>query len=511
MKMVIFTLGSRGDVQPYVALAKAAILKGHRAVICTGKSFQALIEENGVEFEQATSDLMAMLETEEGKMIVTHPLRHPIKTKHYLNTVVNPAFRQTLDDFYRCAKGASVIIYHPKALGTPDIAKALGIPCVSIPPIPITYPIEEFPNLAIHSHKNFGKILNKLTYTLMGKAESASIKEVNDFREKTLGLPKRKSGVYAFEIDGKEIPIIYPVSKALFPEVKSWENKVSLPGFFYLKNEGEALEARVAAFIQAGPAPVVLTFSSMPVKSPARFQAIVTEALRETGDRAIIVIGNSGLSFESKEDQLILQAVPHHLLFPLAKGIIHHGGVGTMAAALKSGRPQLIIPFAVDQPFWAHRLARLGYALEPLTEKQLTKEKLVQRLNEFNYPKVKQQAQAIRQIILIIENTAFNDTVVVYFPVNFIVSKINRTILIDSEGIILLVIMPTIQIAASIECAVVNRNSFTINDTNFKISRLHNGLDVNIARSRHGNSQTVRIFILDDVTTSCFNCLFQFF
>ena len=68
--------------------------------------------------------------------------------------------------------------------------------------------------------------------------------------------------------------------------------------------------------------------------------------------------------------------------------------------------------------------------------------------------------------------------------------------------------MPTIQIAASIECAVVNRNSFTINDTNFKISRLHNGLDVNIARSRHGNSQTVRIFILDDVTTSCFNCCF---
>ncbi len=399
MKIVIFTLGSRGDVQPYVALAKAAILKGHRAVICTGKSFQALIEENGVEFEQATSDLMAMLETEEGKMIVTHPLRHPIKTKHYLNTVVNPAFRQTLDDFYRCAKGASVIIYHPKALGTPDIAKALGIPCVSIPPIPITYPIEEFPNLAIHSHKNFGKILNKLTYTLMGKAESASIKEVNDFREKTLGLPKRKSGVYAFEIDGKEIPIIYPVSKALFPEVKSWENKVSLPGFFYLKNEGEALEARITAFIQAGPAPIVLTFSSMPVKSPARFQAIVTEALRETGDRAIIVIGNSGLSFESKEDQLILQAVPHHLLFPLAKGIIHHGGVGTMAAALKSGRPQLIIPFAVDQPFWAHRLARLGYALEPLTEKQLTKERLVQRLNEFNNPKVKQQAQAIRQII----------------------------------------------------------------------------------------------------------------
>lgn len=70
-----------------------------------------------------------------------------------------------------------------------------------------------------------------------------------------------------------------------------------------------------------------------------------------------------------------------------------------MAAALKSGRPQLIIPFAVDQPFWAHRLARLGYALEPLTEKQLTKERLVQRLNEFNNPKVKQQAQAIRQII----------------------------------------------------------------------------------------------------------------
>ena len=85
MRIAIFTLGSRGDVQPYVALAKAAILKGHSAVICTGKSFQHFIEGNGVAFEAATSDLMAMLETEEGKMVFNDALKHPIKAQRTHN------------------------------------------------------------------------------------------------------------------------------------------------------------------------------------------------------------------------------------------------------------------------------------------------------------------------------------------------------------------------------------------------------------------------------------------
>lgn len=399
MRIAIFTLGSRGDVQPYVALAKAAILKGHSAVICTGKSFQSFIEGNGVEFEEATSDLMAMLETEEGKMVFNDASKHPIKTKHYLRDVVNPAYRKTLDDFYKSAQGADVIIYHPKAFGAPDIAKSLGIPCISMPPVPIMYPIEEFPNLAISPTRNLGKVINKLTYKIMDKAEIASIKEVNDFREKTLNLPKRKSGEYTFKIDGREIPIIYPISPYLFKNVKSWGDKVYLPGFFYLDTGNEVLEEKILEFINLGKEPFVISFSSMPLKSPDLFKEKLVKALKEIDNRAIIIAGNSGIAFEREKEILTIKAAPHTLLFPLAKGIIHHGGVGTMAAALKSGKPQIIIPFAVDQPFWANRLYKLGYALKPIKESEVTTEELISRFKEVEKAEVKQKAQNIKSAL----------------------------------------------------------------------------------------------------------------
>lgn len=400
MRIVIFTLGSRGDVQPYVALGKTAIKRGHSVVICTGKSFKDFIKENGIEFEEAESDLMAMLETEEGKLVFNSALKHPIKTKNYLKNVVNPAYRKTLDQFYKSAQGADIIIYHPKAFGAPDIAKHLGIPCISMPPVPITYPIEEFPNLALFPKGNLGKKLNRLTYKIMDKAESASIKEVNDFRVKTLNLPKRKSGEYTFKIDNKQIPIIYPISSYLFKEVKSWENKVYIPGFFYLDIENQVLDEKIIEFVNNGKEPIVISFSSMPLKDADSFKEKLIKALISTNNRAIILVGNSGIRLESNENIMVIKSAPHTLLFPLAKGIIHHGGVGTMAAALKSGKPQIIIPFSVDQPFWANRLYKLGYALKPLKELEVTTDELISRFKELDNFEVNKKALEIKEVLL---------------------------------------------------------------------------------------------------------------
>jgi sterol 3beta-glucosyltransferase len=266
MRIVILTLGSRGDVQPYIALARQAIKKGHSAIICTGKTFEKLITDNGVEFAETETDLMAMLETKEGQMILKSAAKHPFKTKKYLDTVISPAFRKTLEQFWQAMQGADIVIYHPKAFGAADMSEVLGIPCVSMPPVPITYPIEEFPNLAISATKNFGSTINKWTYTIMAKAESANIKQLNDFRQNTLHLPKRKAGEYAFEIRGKEIPVVYPISKTLFEDVKSWKDKVFLPGFFFIDEVNQILESRIQNFIDNGNPPIVISFSSMPLK-----------------------------------------------------------------------------------------------------------------------------------------------------------------------------------------------------------------------------------------------------
>lgn len=170
-----------------------------------------------------------------------------------------------------------MIVYHPKAMGAVDMAIELGIPCVSMPLVPITFPVCEFANLAV-THKNLGSALNKLSYKVNEKAEMSLIKEINDFREKTLGVKKRKAGIYTYTNGTSNIPIIYPVSPILFPDVKSWDGHVFLPGFLYLETD-EELSDELKCFLDEGEKPFVVTFSSMPLSNPERFMAKLFQIL----------------------------------------------------------------------------------------------------------------------------------------------------------------------------------------------------------------------------------------
>ncbi|WP_291352028.1 glycosyltransferase [Desulfosporosinus sp.] len=172
MKVVFLTLGSRGDVQPYVALAKELVKNGHEALVCTGASFRGFILENDVGFHEATADLMAILESEEGRKVFNGGQYNILKMLNYAKEVITPAYRRSMDDFLDASKGSDLIIYHPKALGAVDIAAYLNIPCICMPPIPIVYPIPDFPSIVVSSKRNFGPFLNKLSYkaTSLGEA-----------------------------------------------------------------------------------------------------------------------------------------------------------------------------------------------------------------------------------------------------------------------------------------------------------------------------------------------------
>jgi sterol 3beta-glucosyltransferase len=399
MKITFLTLGSRGDVQPYVALAKELRKNGHEALVCTGASFKKLIQENGVGFHEATADLMAILDSEEGKKVFNGGNYNILKMLSFAKEVISPAYRKSMDDFLHASKGSDLIIYHPKALGAVDISGYLNIPCISMPPVPIIYPITEFPNFAISSNKNLGSFLNKLTYKATSLAESSNIKDINDFRRKSLNLPKRKSGELMFKVKGNNIPIIYPISPFLFNEVESWKDRVFLPGFFFLDMGEASLDKELEDFLERGKSPIVVSFSSMPLKNPTAFKEKLVQALKETGNRAVILTGTSGMTFENEDNIFATAKAPHRLIFKRSKGIIHHGGVGTMSEALLSGVPQLIMPFTVDQPFWAHRLHSKGYAIKPLREKNLLTSDLVKALKEMENEEYIKNAKEIQEII----------------------------------------------------------------------------------------------------------------
>ncbi|MPM73741.1 O-mycaminosyltylonolide 6-deoxyallosyltransferase [bioreactor metagenome] len=210
-------------------------------------------------------------------------------------------------------------------------------------------------------------------------------------------MPKRKSGVYTYAINNTPIPIVYPVSKYLFEDIKTWDDKVYLPGFVFLENKEEKLDPKIEKFISKGSKPIVISFSSMPLKNPDKFKETLVKALNKSNYRAIVLTGISGMHFEDEKNILAIPSAPHNLLFPLSKGIMHHGGVGTMASALKSGKPQLIMPFSVDQPFWAHRLYMLGYAIKPLSENTVTADTLAKAFMEMDEPKYVTNAAKIKK------------------------------------------------------------------------------------------------------------------
>lgn len=397
MNIIFLCLGSRGDVQPYVAIGKTAKESGHNVTICSGKTFRSFVEQNGLDFQACSLDLMEILQTPEGKQIFEEGMKHPIKSIRYARRVINPLYRKTMTEFYEACHAKDVIVYHPKAFGAVDIAEKLGILCISMPPIPIIYPVSEFPNLAITT-RNLGRFLNRLTYKLANLgAESNNIKDINHFREEELNLKKRKSGEYTINRNGNLIPIIYPISASLFTDTKEFKEKVYLSGFPML-DDNILLDQETEEFLKNGQKPIIVTFSSMPLHDSESFLKKIADSLLAGGNRGIIITGNSGIKMSSDKNLLMKEFIPHDAVFGRAKGVLHHGGVGTMAAALRSGIPQVIMPFNVDQPFWAKRLFDLGYALKPLKESD-SEDEFASRFAEMNNKDVIFQAERIAAIM----------------------------------------------------------------------------------------------------------------
>lgn len=167
-----------------------------------------------------------------------------------------------------------------------------------------------------------------------------------------------------------------------------------LPGFLYLETD-EKLSDELTGFLKHGEKPIVVTFSSMPLSEPERFMSKLIQAMEKANERAVILTGNSDITGNNSNTCLFAKSAPHSLLFQYAKGVVHHGGVGTMAAALKAGVPQQIIPFSVDQPFGAERLYKLGYGLKPLKEKTLSVGDLINFFQLINDCEVQMKAKQL--------------------------------------------------------------------------------------------------------------------
>ncbi|CAE6514541.1 unnamed protein product [Rhizoctonia solani] len=396
MNIVIMIVGSRGDVQPFVALGKRLKEHGHEVRIATHGTFRSFVTGAGLRFFDIGGDpeqLMSYMVRNPGLMPGLESLTNGdigMKRKmvaEYLDGCWKACYEPDEDED-QLSFAADAIISNPPAFAHIHCAEALGIPLQ----LSFTMPwcaTADFPHPLVNIlQSNAGKgLTNVLSYALAELMTWQGLGDViNDFRTKTLGLKPLSLRSGAGIVDRLRIPWTYCMSPALVPKPDDWTNHIDVVGFYFLDLASNYQPPdNLKKFLDEGEPPIYIGFGSIVIDEPQEMTQKIFDAIRETGARAILSAGWGGLfapdSPNVPEGVLILDKqtgnIPHDWLFDHVSAVCHHGGAGTTSAGLKAGKPTIVVPFFGDQPFWGAMIARAGAGPEPIPQDELSTRKLI--------------------------------------------------------------------------------------------------------------------------------------
>ncbi|MCX6047210.1 MAG: glycosyltransferase [Chloroflexi bacterium] len=374
MRVVILTVGSRGDVQPYVALGVGLQRAGYQVTLATDPSFESFVRDYGLHFAPIRASFLQLIQSAEGRAALAGKNRLRLMQK------VMPMLGQIMDDAWAAAQAADIIVYHPKLLAGYHIAEKLDVPGLLALALPAYSPTGAFANPALGGG-NYGSFLNKLSYDLFLKVALLPYRRmINRWRKERLGLaPFTDERMQR----GQPVPKLYAYSEHVVPSPADWDAATFVTGYWFLEREEEwQPPADLGAFLEKGAPPVYVGFGSMAGQDAPRTTQIVINAVQATGQRAILASGYGGLRPAALADTMYtIDAVPHAWLFPHCAAVVHHGGAGTTAAGLRAGKPTVICPFFGDQPFWGKRVLALGVGPQPIPQKKLTVAGLAQAIH----------------------------------------------------------------------------------------------------------------------------------
>ena len=401
LNIVIMVIGSRGDIQPFIRIAK--VLKenhGHRVRIATHPVFRDLVEkEAGLELFSIggdPSELMAFMVKNPGMI----PTLESVKAGEIGKR--RAAMAAMFEGFWRacvCASEqdngdgqnfkslgskppfvADAIIANPPSFAHMHCAEALGIPLHLMFTFPYT-PTQAFPHpLASIKRSNVDPgYTNFMSYPLVEMMVWQGLGDlINDFRVKTLCLDPVSTLWAPGSTYRMHIPFSYLWSPGLVPKPKDWGFETDISGFVFLDLATTFKPPKdLEDFLNAGDPPVYIGFGSIVVDDADKFTAMIFKAVEMAGVRALVSRGWGGFGNENVPDNIfMLDNIPHDWLFPRVSACVIHGGAGTTAIALKVGLPTMVVPFFGDQYFWGNMIAKAGVGPEPVPYKQLTEEKL---------------------------------------------------------------------------------------------------------------------------------------
>nr|WP_055501208.1 glycosyltransferase [Nonomuraea pusilla] len=379
MKVLILTHGTRGDVQPYAALALALRTAGHEPVLAGPAAMASLAEPHDITFAPLHDGPNTLIDDPDIRQAVETNYRGLRGKKVALRVMrrTKPLMAAVLDDLVTVAEQGADLVVHAPGIPGQHVAERLGVPAVPAALQPVWVPTAAFPNPMLPVP--LPGALNRASYLPIRLMLRSLGGIADDLRERRLGLPRRRGRHDILRgPDGRPATVLHGFSRHLLPGRLDYPAWVHTTGFWFLPAPpGWAPSPELAAFLEAGQPPVYVGFGSMAGTDPRRVGRIVTEAVRLAGVRAVLASGWGGIQATDLPDTVHqLDQAPHDWLFPRMAAIVHHGGSGTTGAALAAGRPQVVCPFVADQPFWAARAHAAGVAVPPQPQRRLTPDTL---------------------------------------------------------------------------------------------------------------------------------------
>ncbi|KAL8489886.1 hypothetical protein ACS0TY_025682 [Phlomoides rotata] len=348
LQVVMLIVGTRGDVQPFVAIGKRLQDYGHRVRLATHSNFKEFVLTSGLEFYPLGGDPKVLAEymVKNKGFLPSGPSEIPVQRNQMKEIIYSllPACKEPDLDTGVPFK-ADAIIANPPAYGHTHVAESLKIPIHIFFTMPWT-PTSEFPHPLSRVKQSAGY---RLSYQIVDSLIWLGIRDmINDVRKKKLKL---RPVTYLSGSQGSEsdIPYGYIWSPHLVPKPKDWGPKVDVVGFCFLDlaSNYEPPES-LLNWLKAGPKPIYIGFGSLPVQAPQKMTQIIVEALEITKQRGIINKGWGGLGdlAEEKDFVYLLDNCPHDWLFLQCASVVHHGGAGTTAAGLKAAVKERAVELA---------------------------------------------------------------------------------------------------------------------------------------------------------------------
>jgi rhamnosyltransferase subunit B len=385
-RVVITTFGSLGDLNPYLGLALGLKARGHDPAIATAEFYRPFVEAEGVGFRPVRPDLDHH-ETEAVRQIMK-PRRTP---GHLMKELLFPLLQESYEDLSEATRGADMLLTHPLTFAGPLVAEKVSIPWVSTVLAPISFfsahdfpALPVFPRLAVVLRR-LGPGAGRALGGLAKRATRHWPEPVRRLRTE-IGLTPGKHPIHEGQFSPELVLAMF--SCVLAKPQPDWPPNTRITGHvFYDRSGRDGLSPDLERFLASGPAPVVFTLGTSVVgKGPAAdsFYHESLKAARILKLRSLFLVGKdpkSRLPVPLPEGVAAVDHAPFSKLFPRAAAVVHQGGIGAIGHALRAGRPQLVVPFAVDQPDNAQRIQRLGGA-EVLYPRQYSAPRAARRLGD---------------------------------------------------------------------------------------------------------------------------------